>query len=62
MHQQKKLEILAACDFSLWRKIDRAKLAGITQPTEGGFGNALFGMSAAAFCLHHLTPQKPKVA
>ena len=36
MYQQKKLEILVACDFSLWRKIQRAERAGITPPTEGG--------------------------
>jgi len=51
MDKQRKLEVLADCDFSLWRKIERAKQAGITPPTKGGFGNMLFGMSGAVSCV-----------
>ena len=51
MDYQKKLEILVAYDFSLWRKIQRAKKSRATPPTEKGFGNVLWGMSGAASSL-----------
>src|SRR3989338_10147576 len=48
MDQQKKLEILAACDFSEWRGWERAKLAGKDPSEVHGFGQILFGMGGAS--------------
>jgi len=44
MDQQRKIELLVKCDFSKWRRIKRAKLAGETPLTVSGTGNLLQGM------------------
>lgn len=48
MDTKRKLEILAAADFSEWRKWGRAKQEGKDPSEVHGFGNALVGMAGAA--------------
>ena len=59
MDTKRKLGILAAADFSTWRKWERAKQEGKDPSEVHGFGNVLFGMSGAASNLADgLQPQK----
>ena len=48
MNQQRKLEILAAADFSGWRTHERATRLGQSIEDTNGFGIVLWGMSGAA--------------